>query len=426
MTKSPKQVSKKKPEPKKRWFRKFSIFYHKPHMVPIFTLLILIAISAAGFGVYRLQHRNQVTLPDTRIVIISHDHQKQVVPSNDATVGTLLNKLSIHLNQGDRVEPALTTKIDQDEFRINIYRAVPIEIVDGSQKTFAFSAATTPRSIATESGEVLYAEDNLKSVPTENFIKDGALGQRVVVDRATPVALNLYGTPVVTRTHAKTIRDMLKEKGIKLTKGDQLVPAPTTPLSDNIQVAIIRNGTKTESVTEDIAMPIQTVNDASLAYGTSAVRQAGAPGKKVVTYQEDLKNNQVVTKTAIQEVIIQQPVTQIDVVGTSLSGIKGDMAYAGINPSEYAAADYIISHESGWCPTKAQGQYGGCPPYSGSVSSYGGYGLCQSTPGSKMASAGADWATNPVTQLKWCTGYAVGRYGSWSAAYNHWLNNHNW
>jgi hypothetical protein len=43
-----------------------------------------------------------------------------------------------------------------------------------------------------------------------------------------------------------------------------------------------------------------------------------------------------------------------------------------------------------------------------------------------MASAGADWATNPVTQLKWCNGYAVGRYGSWGAAYNHWLANHNW
>jgi hypothetical protein len=43
-----------------------------------------------------------------------------------------------------------------------------------------------------------------------------------------------------------------------------------------------------------------------------------------------------------------------------------------------------------------------------------------------MESAGSDWATNPVTQLKWCSGYAEGRYGSWQDAYYHWVANHNW
>jgi hypothetical protein len=51
--------------------------------------------------------------------------------------------------------------------------------------------------------------------------------------------------------------------------------------------------------------------------------------------------------------------------------------------------------------------------------------LCQSTPASKMASAGDDWRTNPVTQIKWCTGYAVGRYGSWTNAYEFWAA-HSW
>src|SRR5206468_3396393 len=139
-----------------------------------------------------------------------------------------------------------------------------------------------------------------------------------------------------------------------------------------------------------------------------------------------LKDNIETGRTLIQKVVAKQPVTQIVVVGSSLSGIKGDMALAGIAPSDYQYADYIISRESGWCPTKAQGQYGGCPPYAGSVPSYGGYGLCQSTPGSKVATAGGDWATNPVTQLRWCSGYAIGRYGSWAAAYSHWVANHNW
>lgn len=39
------------------------------------------------------------------------------------------------------------------------------------------------------------------------------------------------------------------------------------------------------------------------------------------------------------------------------------------------------------------------------------YGIPQSLPGSKMASAGADWATNPRTQIKWGLGYIKDRYG---------------
>jgi hypothetical protein len=44
--------------------------------------------------------------------------------------------------------------------------------------------------------------------------------------------------------------------------------------------------------------------------------------------------------------------------------------------------------------------------------SSGAYGIPQSLPGSKMASAGADWRTNPVTQIKWGLGYIQERYGS--------------
>jgi hypothetical protein len=103
------------------------------------------------------------------------------------------------------------------------------------------------------------------------------------------------------------------------------------------------------------------------------------------------------------------------------------MAQAGIASSDYAYVDYIISHESGWCPTKVQGHPGVCPGYAPDpFPTSGGYGLGQATPGTKMASAGADWKTNPVTQLRWATSYALGRYKSWEAAYNYWTVHHNW
>ena len=41
----------------------------------------------------------------------------------------------------------------------------------------------------------------------------------------------------------------------------------------------------------------------------------------------------------------------------------------------------------------------------------------------KMATAGADWATNPATQIKWGLGYIKDRYGTPSAAWSYWQAN---
>ena len=408
-----------------RRIRQLKLMSRHPFAVPFITFSVLIVLTAGTYLVAR-QTNHLPPVQDAKIVIISHDNEQQIVPSREPTVGALLKKLHLRLNQGDVVEPSLSTPINQDEFRINIYRAGPVEIVDGTQKSFTFSAATTPRAIAEQAAKTVYPQDYITTEPAENFLATGTIGEQVVINRATPVDLNLYGTPLVIRTHAATVADLIKQEHIHLAASDQILPAQSTPLTADTQVFVVRHGTKIESVTQTIAMPVQTIDDSSLAYGTNAIRQQGSAGQQVTTYQEELRDGVVVGQNVIQTVVTQPPVTEIVVIGTSLSGIKGDMALAGIAPGDYTYADYIISHESGWCPTKAQGEYGSCPPYAGSVPAYGGYGLCQATPGAKMASAGSDWATNPITQLKWCTGYADDRYGSWYNAYIHWLNNYSW
>jgi hypothetical protein len=52
-------------------------------------------------------------------------------------------------------------------------------------------------------------------------------------------------------------------------------------------------------------------------------------------------------------------------------------------------------------------------------SSSGAYGIPQALPGEKMASAGADWATNPATQISWGLSYVQGRYGDACGAWAH-------
>ncbi|MFC9918974.1 aggregation-promoting factor C-terminal-like domain-containing protein [Agromyces binzhouensis] len=51
--------------------------------------------------------------------------------------------------------------------------------------------------------------------------------------------------------------------------------------------------------------------------------------------------------------------------------------------------------------------------------SSGAYGIPQALPGSKMSTAGADWATSASTQITWGLGYIAGRYGTPCGAWSH-------
>lgn len=305
---------------KRRQIRRFRLFSRHPFAAPIAMFVALVALLFVGILLFG--GTDKVAARHSLIVIVSHDHIEQTVPTNEPTVGALLDKLSIKLNTGDVVEPSQDTLINQDQFRINVYRAVPVEVVDGTKKTFTFSAATTPRSVAAQAGTKVYPEDYLNLVPTQNFIKEAAIGQRVVIDRATPVHLNLYGVQVNIRTHSKTVGELIKEKKIVLHKGDSIRPAATVPIRQNQEIFVLHKGTKIISVTEPIPAPVKTVNDPNLSIGTSAIRQYGSEGKKVVTYQLRLVNGKEVGRKAIQAVVVVPPVQEIKVVGTATLSVS--------------------------------------------------------------------------------------------------------
>ncbi|MEV0776270.1 transglycosylase SLT domain-containing protein [Streptomyces sp. NPDC050433] len=88
------------------------------------------------------------------------------------------------------------------------------------------------------------------------------------------------------------------------------------------------------------------------------------------------------------------------------------MARQMIPGDQYQCFSNIVDHESTW-------------NYKAQNPSSGAYGLVQALPGSKMASAGADWQTNPATQIKWGLNYMNDRYGSPCGAWSFWQAN-NW
>jgi uncharacterized protein YabE (DUF348 family) len=399
----------------RRHVRRLKILGKHPISVPVYTFVVLVILGSAGFYVFGRPSTEKL---HPSVVIVTDNGQSRIVPSVEPTVGKLLIKLNVKLNEGDVVEPERDTRIVQDNFRVNIYRAHPVEIQVDGHKTFAYSAASTPRSIAAQSGTTVYAEDAVVRRPVENFLAADAVTEQIVVTRSTPVNLNLFGTPAPSRTLSTTVGGLLQDKKISLRDGETVTPDASTPVTANMQIFILQKGVSIVSQQQPIAMSVQNIDDNTLTFGSQAIRQVGAPGVQVVTYQVKVDaTGKEIGRTVIQAVETTPPVTQIVAIGKNVQ-IAADktsiMAAVGLNPGDYQYADYIVSHEGGWSGA-TKSNYGGS----------GAYGICQALPGSKMASAGADWATNPVTQLRWCSGYAT-KYGGWAGAYDYWQAHRYW
>jgi uncharacterized protein YabE (DUF348 family) len=380
----------------------------RPYLLPLagFLLgaaLVLVVVFAHG--------GRPVYVSDKHVVyLFDNGGKQQTLDTNAKTVGDLVNKLPLHLIPQDVVEPSMDTPIVEDNFRVNVYRARPVTIADDKgSRTVAVTAQKSPRVVAQDAGLTVYPEDHINFA--QGTLKENIIGEKVVVDRATPVFFNLYGTPLTTRTHAKTVGDLVREKNIVITNNDQVQPALGTPITPNLQVFVARAGTQIQTIEENIPAPTQIVDDATLSLGATATRQAGTPGKRAVTYQIDKTTG---AKTPIQTVNIVDPVPTIIARGTRVlvTGDKSDwMAAAGISSGDYGYVNFVISHESGWNPASLNGS--GCA------------GLGQACPGSKLAAACPGWQNNPVCQLKYFTGYAS-RYGGWGGAYNFWTSHHYW
>jgi hypothetical protein len=92
--------------------------------------------------------------------------------------------------------------------------------------------------------------------------------------------------------------------------------------------------------------------------------------------------------------------------GTPQSIAKSMLASFGWSSSQFSCLEPLWAHESGWNPAATN-------------PSTGAYGIPQAEPGSKMASAGPDWKSDPATQIKWGLGYIKDTYGSPCGAESH-------
>lgn len=236
------------------------------------------------------------------------------------------------------------------------------------------------------------------------------------------------------------VKSVLEAGDIVLDPDDTVSPSLDTKVTESTVITIERAGATLETSDSDIAFNTVKKETEALPKGEEKVQQEGKVGTMETTSLVTRAGGKVVSSNVFASYVKEAPTDEIVLVGTgstsssassssssSSSSSLGTTVPAsemqtwahdwlisnGYSEADFTAAVYIINHESGWNPHATN-------------ASSGAYGLPQALPGSKMASAGTDWADNYQTQFKWFVSYCNGRYGGITGAYNYWLSNHSY
>jgi hypothetical protein len=177
------------------------------------------------------------------------------------------------------------------------------------------------------------------------------------------------------------------------------------PAATDVRVPAV---TLAHAAVDDFAVDLVDVDGAATARATQLSAQADQISKAAADLQAAKQAQAAAaakTAAASKSAVTSTPV--VVVAPGSARDIARQMMLSmyGWGDDQFTCFDKIITQESGW-------------NVSATNRSSGAYGIPQALPGSKMATAGADWQTNPATQIKWALGYVQGRYstacGAWS------------
>lgn len=277
-------------------------------------ILFVVSISVVGLS-------NSVQAQDAvRHLITVHDRgATRVFLSKEKTLDKALQSEHIELDAHDTVEPSIHEELVASDYKVNIYRARPVVVVDGAIRVKTVSPYQTTQQIAKDAGIIVYDEDLTTLRPLTNFVSDGA-GLQLTILRAKTIVLDLYGKKTEIRTQAKTVGDMLKEKKITLGDKGRSSVSTLTPISQGLEVRIWREGIQTVAIDQVIPVTSQIVYDADRPINYRAVQSQGVAGILSVTYQVEIKDGIEISRVEIANIITRNPTQQTEVIGIRNNG----------------------------------------------------------------------------------------------------------
>ncbi len=279
---------------------------------------MLAAIVITGVISGHLPPGGNAAADSQRMVSLYVDGQKRVFGSDASTVGDVLRRSNVALGSGDVVEPAASTAISDGFFNVNVYRARPVIVVDGYRSYRFQSASRSPKQIATQAGLTVFPEDNYTQEAVTDIVSSEAVGDKVTVQRAVPIAVKVDGAVKTVRTQAKTVGEAIKESGIALGLNDTVSVPQDTAVAPDLALGITRVTEVITTITSPIAPPVQTLTDPNMLKGQTTVKSEGADGSQTVTYRIHYKDGLETGRETIALVSKTEPQPRVVINGTKV------------------------------------------------------------------------------------------------------------
>ncbi|MDR7383931.1 ubiquitin-like domain-containing protein [Promicromonospora iranensis] len=327
------------------------------------------------------------------------------------TVGDALASQRIRLGRDDVVQPAATSDVAPGgTVVVRTSREVTVEL-DGQVMTLRTTAGTVGELMAAlgPRGDGALATASRTTRLDRDPIRFSTVKQ---------VNIAVDGSVLEFHTTQSTVRGLFREAGISLQDGDVTSVPLDAAAVDGMVIVVSRDVSSSRTVTEVLPFKTETVEDSSLPEGYESIRTVGVPGEATVTYAVKTVGGAVVERTVAERRVTRKPVDEVVVVGTM------DVATAPVDPGSARALGQAMAAERGWgagefsCLDRLWEKESGWRWNADNPSSSA-YGIPQALPGSKMATVGSDWLTNPATQIEWGLGYISGRYGTPCTAWAH-------
>jgi resuscitation-promoting factor RpfB len=378
-----------------------------------------------------------------KTVTLDVDGTTKTITTYAGSVEGMLESQGVRLGERDVVAPGADAELsDGDQVVVRYARQVTMTDGDGERDvwvtvTDAGEALTTLAERGADVALVASRSGDRASLPLR-LNDDG------------PVVVVADGATRVVEDHAGSVDSVLGGLEVELDKDDLVSIAPVATLAKDkaikpkaaasakqagADVAIQVQRVETKKVTRKFDLDFDTrttKDDDRYADEGDLVRSKGEQGVRTRVVVLRTVDGKVVSRKVISDEVTKKPVDRVVVEGTkerpveeeapveetsvetsapaptgSVKEIGQQMAAArGWTGEEWTCLELLWERESGW-------NYQAANPSSGA------YGIPQALPGSKMGTAGSDWATNPATQIEWGLGYIADRYGTPCGAWGH-------
>lgn len=230
-------------------------------------------------------------------------------------VDEALQAAGVNVGGEDLVYPAPSEKVaDGDNITVRTSKPVAVSI-DGIKQQLSSTDlkvsdllgnldGIAPGAAITSGDKEVTGDDNL----TE--------GMELEVVSPKIVKINDGGKITYTNIAAKTVKDVIEERGIDVDADDRVFPSMDTPIVNGMSIKVDQVSTTFYDATEEFEAEPTFVDDPELEEGNEEVRVEAVKGQRNVTRKLVMKDGAKESDEIVKEKVINEPVAATIARGT--------------------------------------------------------------------------------------------------------------